>query len=237
MKNFKKIILITLSTFLILLNINKVMAAKGEPTQYINTVFAVNLCGPGSSLTSCVNPVLLGATTSGTTMNLSDIDPGATAATMGNTSAAVVGTTYSFAQVVISRAMTLTGTVGSCVTKSGADFNIDSPSAVGGANSGTAVSQVVGIPSGGDVIGDNMIGTTSTNGINGTDNSSGNGALADSEPNVKFRFALSTPYTHKAGKLPTFTIAFDLSEAIEFSTNCTDSVTPGPPAVTASFSN
>ena len=212
------------------------MAAKGEPTQYINTIFAVNLCGPGSSLTACLNPVLLGSTTAGTTMDLSTVAAGAAAGTMGNLNAAVVGTTYSFAQVILSRAMTLTGTVGSCVTKSGANFDIDSPSVVGGANSGTAVSQIVGIPSGA-TIGSNMIGTTSTNGINGTDNSSGNGNIADAENNVKFRFALSTPYTHKAAKLPTFTIAFDLSEAIEFSANCTDSVTPGPPAVTASFSN
>lgn len=236
MNKFIKIILITLSIFLILLNINKVMAAKGEPTQYINTIFAVNLCGPGSSLTACLNPVLLGSTTAGTTMDLSTVAAGAAAGTMGNLNAAVVGTTYSFAQVILSRAMTLTGTVGSCVTKSGADFDIDSPSVVGGASSGTAVSQKVGIPSGA-TIGSNMIGTTSTNGINGTDNSSGNGNIADAENNVKFRFALSTPYTHKAGKLPTFTIAFDLSEAIEFSANCTSSVTPGPPAVTASFSN
>jgi hypothetical protein len=236
MNKFKKIILITLSMFLILLNINKVMAAKGEPTQYVNTIFAVNLCGPGSSLTACLNPVLLGSTTAGTTMDLSTVAAGAAAGTMGNLNAAVVGTTYSFAQVILSRAMTLTGTVGSCVTKSGANFDIDSPSVVGGANSGTAVSQIVGIPSGA-TIGSNMIGTTSTNGINGTDNSSGNGNIADAENNVKFRFALSTPYTHKAGKLPTFTIEFDLSEAIEFSANCTSSVTPGPPAVTASFSN
>ena len=111
-----------------------------------------------------------------------------------------------------------------------------SPSAVGGANSGTAVSQVVGIPTGA-TIGSNMIGTTSTNGINGTDNSSGNGNIANAENNVKFRFELSKPFTHKAGKLPTFTIEFDLSEAIEFSANCTSSVTPGPPVVTASFSN
>ncbi|MDC0426138.1 hypothetical protein OAL80_04580 [Pelagibacteraceae bacterium] len=236
MNKFKKIILITLSMFLILLNINKVMADKGEPTQYINTIFAVNLCGPGSSLTACLNPVLLGSTTDGTTMDLSTVAAGAAAGTMGNLNAAVVGTTYSFAQVILSRAMTLTGTVGSCVTKSGANFDIDSPSVVGGASSGTAVSQIVGIPSG-STIGSNMIGTTSTNGINGTDNSSGNGNIADAENNVKFRFALSTPYTHKVGKLPTFTIAFDLSEAIEFSDNCTSSVTPGPPAVTASFSN
>ena len=236
MNKFKKIILITLSMFLILLNINKVMAAKGEPTQYINTIFAVNLCGPGSSLTACLNPVLLGSTTAGTTMDLSTVAAGAAAGTMGNLNAAVVGTTYSFAQVILSRAMTLTGTVGSCVTKSGANFDIDSPSVVGGANSGTAVSQIVGIPSGA-TIGSNMIGTTSTNGINGTDNSSGNGNIADAENNVKFRFPLSTPYSHKAAKLPTFTIEFDLSEAIEFSANCTSSVTPGPPAVTASFSN
>ena len=212
------------------------MAAKGEPTQYINTVFAVNLCGPGSSLTACLNPVLLGSTTAGTTMDLSTVAAGAAAGTMGNLNAAVVGTTYSFAQVVLSRAFTLTGKVGSCVTKTGADFNINSPTVVGGATGGIAVSQVVGIPSGTSVIGTNMTGTTSTNGINGTDNGT-NGNLADLEPNVKFRFALSTPYTHKAGKLPTFTIAFDLSEAIEFSANCTSSVTPGPPAVTASFSN
>ena len=236
MNKFKKIILITLSMFLILLNINKVMAAKGEPTQYINTIFAVNLCGPGSSLTACLNPVLLGSTTAGTTMDLSTVAAGAAAGTMGNLNAAVVGTTYSFAQVILSRAMTLTGTVGSCVTKSGANFDINSPSVVGGANSGTAVSQIVGIPSGA-TIGSNMIGTTSTNGINGTDNSSGNGNIADAENNVKFRFALSTSYTHKAGKLPTFTIAFDLSEAIEFDADCTNSVTPGPPVVTGSFSN
>ena len=82
-----------------------------------------------------------------------------------------------------------------------------------------------------------MIDTTSTNGINGTDNSSGNGNIANAENNVKFRFALSKPFTHKVGKLPTFTIEFDLSDAIEFSANCSSSVTPGPSVVTAFFSN
>ena len=212
------------------------MAATGEPTQYINTVFAVNLCGPGSSLTSCLDPVLLGATTAGTTMDLSDIEAGATAASMGNVNAAAVGTTYSFAQVVLSRAFTLTGKVGRCRTVSTDDFDINNPLPVGGAVDGTAVSQVVGIPSGTGVIGTNMIGTTSTNGINGADNST-NGDLADSELRVKFRFALSKPFTHKVGKLPTLTIEFDLSDAIEFSADCTSSVTPGPPAVTATFSN
>ena len=82
-----------------------------------------------------------------------------------------------------------------------------------------------------------MICTTSTNGINRTDNSSGNGNIVNAENDVKFRFALSKPFTHKVGKLPTFTIEFDLSDAIEFSANCSSSVTPRPSVVTAFFSN
>jgi hypothetical protein len=37
------------------------------------------------------------------------------------------------------------------------------------------------------------------------------------------------------GRLPTFEIAFDLSAGINFSSNCTSSVTPGPPVVEATF--
>ena len=45
--------------------------------------------------------------------------------------------------------------------------------------------------------------------------------------------------TIKQGKLPTFTIAFDLSEALQFNTVSGTAcvATPGPPNVTASFSN
>ena len=96
------------------------------------------------------------------------------------------------------------------------------------------VLQVIGIPSG-NTIETYMIGTTSTNGINGADNTSGNGNIANGEPNFKFRFALSTPFTMPTGRLPTFEIAFDLSAGISFSSNCTSSVTPGPPVVTATF--
>jgi len=39
----------------------------------------------------------------------------------------------------------------------------------------------------------------------------------------------------RAGRLPTFEIAFDLSAGINFSSNCTSSVAPGPPVVTATF--
>ena len=161
----------------------------------------------------------------------------------GNLSAAVPGTTYSFAQVVLSRAFTVTGQAAAsgtrCRTETDNEFDVSSPSAVAGANdTAAAESQVIGIPSG-NTISSNMIGTTSLTGLDGADNSSGNGNIADAEPRVKFRFALSAPITIKQGKLPTFTIAFDLSEALQFNTVSGTAcvATPGPPNVTASFSN
>ena len=244
-KIFKIIVLFTLTFNFLIFNSNLTRAANFEPSSYINTIYTVNLCGPGSSLTACVGPVVLGSTTAGTTFDLGSVAAGSSAGNMGNLSAAVTGTTYSFAQVILSRAFTVTGQAGApggsarCRTETDNGFDVSSPSAVAGANdTAAAESQVIGIPSG-NTISSNMIGTTSLTGLDGADNSSGNGNIADAEPRVKFRFALSAPITIKQGKLPTFTIAFDLSEALQFNTVSGTAcvATPGPPNVTASFSN
>ena len=242
-KIFKIITLFTLTFNFLIFNSNLTRAANFEPSSYINTIYTVNLCGPGSSLTACVGPVVLGSTTAGTTFDLGSVAAGSSAGNMGNLSAAVPGTTYSFAQVVLSRAFTVTGqaaaSVTRCRTETDNGFDVSSPSAVAGANdTAAAESQVIGIPSG-NTISSNMIGTTSLTGLDGADNSSGNGNIADAEQRVKFRFALSAPITIKQGKLPTFTIAFDLSEALQFNTVSGTAcvATPGPPNVTASFSN
>ena len=239
-KIFKIILLFTLTFNFLIFNSNLTRAANYEPSSYINTIYAVNLCGPGSSLTACVGPVVLGSTTAGTTFDLGSVAAGSSAGNMGNLSAAVPGTTYSFAQVVLSRAFTVTGQAAAsgtrCRTETDNGFNVSSPSSAvaGVSDTAAAESQVIGIPSG-NTISSNMIGTTSLTGLDGADNSSGNGNIADAEPRVKFRFALSAPITIKQGKLPTFTIAFDLSEALQFGVGCV--ATPGPPNVTASFSN
>ena len=242
-KIFKIIALFTLTFNFLIFNSNLTRAANFEPSSYINTIYAVNLCGPGSSLTACLNPVILGSTTAGTTFDLGAVTAGSSAGNMGNLSAAVTGTTYSFAQVILSRAFTVIGQAAAagtrCRTETDNAFNVSSPTAVAGANdTAAAESQVIGIPSG-NTISSNMIGTTSLTGLDGADNSSGNGNIANGEARVKFRFALSAPITIKQGKLPTFTIAFDLSEALQFntvgSTVCV--ATPGPPNVTASFTN
>jgi hypothetical protein len=237
-KIFKIISLLTFTFYLTFVYSNLSRAASHEPSSYINTIYAVNLCGPGSSLTACVGPVILGSSTSGTTFDLGSVAAGASAGNMGNLSAAVSGTTYSFAQVILSRAFTVTGEAAAtgtrCRTETDNEFDVSSPSVVLGANdTAAAESQVIGIPSG--TISSNMIGTTSLTGLDGADNSSGNGNIADAEPRVKFRFALTTPITIVQGKLPTFTISFDLSNALTFGGSC--AATPGAPSVTASFSN
>ena len=165
---------------------------------YINTIYSVNLCGPGSSLTACVGSCSFRIKTAGTTFDLGSVTAGASAGNMGNLSAAVSGTTYSFAQVILSRAFTVTGEAAAdgtrCRTETDNEFDVSSPSAVPGANdTAAAESQVIGIPSG--TIPSNMIGTTSLTGLDGADNSSGNG-IANAEPRVKFRFALTTPYNN-----------------------------------------
>ena len=236
-KIFKIISLLTFTFYSTFVYSN--LARAVEASSYINTIYAVNLCGPGSSLTACVAPVVLGSSTAGTTFDLGSVAAGASAGNMGNLSAAVSGTTYSFAQVVLSRAFTVTGQAAAsgtrCRTETDNEFDVSSPSAVAGANdTAAAESQVIGIPSG-NTISSNMIGTTSLTGLDGADNSSGNGNIADAEPRVKFRFALTAPITIVQGKLPTFTIAFDLSDALTFGGSC--AAIPSAPSVTASFSN
>ena len=238
-KIFKIISLLTFTFYSTFVYSN--LARAVEASSYINTIYAVNLCGPGSSLTACVGPVVLGSSTSGTTFDLGSVAAGASAGNMGNLSAAVSGTTYSFAQVILSRAFTVTGEAAAtgtrCRTETDNEFDVSSPSAVTGSNdTAAAESQIIGIPSG-NTITSNMIGTTSLTGLDGADNSSGNGNIANAEPRVKFRFALTTPITIVQGKLPTFTISFDLSNALTFSGGATCTATPGAPSVTASFSN
>ena len=240
-KIFKIISLLTFTFYLTFVYSNLSRAASHEPTSYINTIFAVNLSEPGRSLTACVGPVVLGSSTSGTTFDLGSVAAGASAGNMGNLSAAVSGTTYSFAQVILSRAFTVTGEAAAtgtrCRTETDNEFDVSSPSAVTGSNdTAAAESQIIGIPSGNPIT-SNMIGTTSLTGLDGADNSSGNGNIANAEPRVKFRFALTTPITIVQGKLPTFTISFDLSTALTFSGGATCTATPGAPSVTASFSN
>lgn len=216
-------------------------AADFKPSSYINTIFAMNLCGPGSTVSTCVDPVILGANANGIAFDLGSTTAGSSAGEIGNLTNAKVGTTYSYGQVILSRSFTVTGEAaapgGSNRCRTESDNAFGGSSAVAGANdTAAAESQVIGVPTGSSLP-LNMQGTTSTNGTNGSDDPAG--TITANSSNMKFRFALTKPLILKPGALPTFTVAFDLSKALEFntvgSTVCV--ATPGSPEIDASFSN
>jgi hypothetical protein len=239
--NYKKIIILglTLISFLFVGH-KKANAANATPTSYINTIYSVMLCGPGSSLTLCVDPVVLGSETAGKSFDLSSITAGASAGGMGSLSTVPYGTTYSFFQVILDRQFTVTATGSdgdtTCATEAnsgnGTASSGDTPAiAVAG---GTAAAQVIKIPDG-SVLATNMSGTDV---IDGSVSANDEPAGVDSDtPYIKFRIALATPFTLKPGKMPNVQVAFSLTDAVNFANTGggTCLVLPNAPAVAITF--
>lgn len=244
--NYKKIIIygLILISFLFVGH-KKANAANATPTSYINTIYSVMLCGPGSSLTLCVDPVLLGSETAGKSFDLSSITAGASAGGMGNLSTVPYGTTYSFFQVILDRQFTVTaeGSDGSstCATEANTEGTASSGAtpAIAVAD-GTAAAQVIKIPDG-SVLATNMSGTDVIDGsVSANDEPAGDAVDSDT-PYIKFRIALATPFTLKPGRMPNVQVAFSLTDAVSFfdyngATSGGDcGVTPNAPSVSITF--
>ena len=208
---------------------------KAEATTFKNTVHAMQLCESGSSLTNCVNPTTIGNSTAGKTMDLS---VRGSAHSFGNAGLIPPGITYTHGQVILSRTFTISGTVvtSAATCKTGGTAGTKS---TGGAtsNAGAVAAQVLMVPNSEDM-------TTSMNStsaiVDGTDADPANVEAAHDF--VKFRWVLSKPLTVKPGQIPTMTMTFDLSEAIEFNDGGSgdgacdgNDFYPGAPVVTNTF--
>ena len=230
-KNFALILALLIST------INNSMAelVKAEATTFKNTVHAMQLCETGSSLTNCVNPVTIGNSTAGKTMDLS---VRGSAHSFGNAGLIPPGITYTHGQVILSRTFTISGTVvtSAATCKTGGTAGTKS---TGGAtsNAGAVAAQVLMVPNSTDM-------TTSMNStsaiVDGTDADPANVEAAHDF--VKFRWELSKPLTVKPGQIPTMTMTFDLSEALEFNDGGSgngacdgNDFFPGAPSITNTF--
>ena len=243
--NYKKIIILGLILISFLfVGHKKANAANVTPTSYVNTIYSVMLCGPGSSLTLCVDPVVLGSETAGKSFDLSSITAGASAGGMGSLSTVPYGTTYSFFQVILDRQFTVTaeGSDGSnddCATEANSGNGTASSGttpAIAVAD-GTAAAQVIKIPDG-SVLATNMSGTDVIDGsVSANDEPAGDAVDSDT-PFIKFRIALATPFTLKPGRMPNVQVAFSLTDAVSFfeaedGTDCL--VTPNAPSVSITF--
>ena len=229
-KNFALILALLIST------INSSMAelVKAEATTYKNTVHAMQLCESGSSLTNCVNPTTIGNSTAGKTMDLS---VRGSAHSFGNAGLIPPGITYTHGQVILSRTFTISGTVVTSAATCKTGGTAGTKTAGGATNNAAEAAQVLMVPNSEDM-------TTSMNStsaiIDGTDADPANVEAAHDF--VKFRWLLSKPLTVKPGQIPTMTMTFDLSEALEFNDGGSgngacdgNDFFPGAPVITNTF--
>lgn len=206
--------------------------------KYVNTVYMVSLCETGSTASNCLNPAILGAVPTGTSMDLGAVEAGSAAASMGNTSALKFGTTYTYGQVVLDRSFQASGSDGSCQTSASGAAGTKTAFAVGKVGSGTDDLQTIMIPSTTGLV-ETLNG--SPNATNDTTGDSAAGALDADDNYIKFRWELSSPFTPEPGVMPTMTITFDISGSLNFNGSCggtagtTNGITPGAPVITNSF--
>ena len=233
MKIIKNFVLIS---SLLISTINNSMAelVKAEATTFKNTVHAMQLCESGSSLTNCVNPTTIGNSTAGKTMDLS---VRGSAHSFGNAGLIPPGITYTHGQVILSRTFTISGTVVTSAATCKTGGTAGTKTAGGATNNAAEAAQVLMVPNSTDM-------TTSMNStsaiVDGTDADPANVEAAHDF--VKFRWVLSKPLTVKPGQIPTMTMTFDLSEALEFNDGAEgdgecngNDFYPGAPAITNTF--
>ena len=229
-KDFALILALLIST------INNSMAelVKAEATTFKNTVHAMQLCESGSSLTNCVNPTTIGNSTAGKTMDLS---VRGSAHSFGNAGLIPPGITYTHGQVILSRTFTISGTVVTSAATCKTGGTAGTKTAGGATNNAAEAAQVLMVPNSEDM-------TTSMNStsaiVDGTDADPANVEAAHDF--VKFRWVLSKPLTVKPGQIPTMTMTFDLSEALEFNDGGSgngacdgNDFFPGAPSITNTF--
>jgi hypothetical protein len=88
---------------------------------YKISVTKLELCETGSTLSNCLNPITVSNPGLTTDVDLASITAGEAAATLGNFGLATAGTTYTYLQATMSRAITAKGSASdgttTCFTK------------------------------------------------------------------------------------------------------------------------
>ena len=230
-KDFALILALLIST----INSSMAESVVAEATTFKNTVHAMQLCESGSSLTNCVNPVTIGNSTAGKVMDLS---VRGSAHSFGNAGLIPSGITYTHGQVILSRTFTISATVVTSAATCKTGVSGAGTKTAGGAtgNAGAVAEQVLMVANNTNF----MTAMNSTSAIiDGTDADAG--TVEAAHDFLKFRWVLSKPLNVTVGKIPTMTITFDLSEAIEFNDGGGDGSCdgndfyPGAPAITNTF--
>ncbi len=213
------------SLFLVSEVYSAVYNATTSANTYKITITRIELCETGSTTASCSSPVAIYDEGDSGVIDIASTTAGATAATLGNLNKATIGTTYTYMQVTMKRATTISGG-GSALSTSGQACYTDGTagtSAKGALGSVTSTDEAdtvvyMGVPgsSGGS---DNTNSTTAGDGT-GTDSSTG--AFDSGDDYMEWRGALANTFVLKAGRIPTAKLAFGFSSALGFYNTDTD---------------
>ena len=213
------------SLFLVSEVYSAVYNATTSASTYKITITRIELCETGSTTASCSSPVAIYDGGDSGIIDIANTTAGATAASLGNLNKATIGTTYTYMQVTMKRATTISGG-GSALSTSGQACYTDGTagtSAKGALGSVTSTDEAdtvvyMGVPgsSGGS---DNTNSTTAGDGT-GTDSSTG--TFDSGDDYMEWRGALANTFVLKAGRIPTAKLAFGFSSALGFyNTNTT----------------
>ncbi|MDC0632998.1 hypothetical protein OAP22_03670 [Candidatus Pelagibacter ubique] len=211
MRLFKILIILALITF----SNNKVaFSASGEASVYEITIQQIALCETGSALDNCLNPVVVYEADSGT-IDIASTTAGAAAATLGSATEAVVGTSYTYVQVVMNRLITISGTG---ISDGSATCGTD------GGTAGTVSANATGIADAG--AGELVVAAGYAGALPGTNAFSGHTAVTEvtqdenldpaGDTYFQWRVALTSPFVYDGIQNPNVTVAFGTDNALTF---------------------
>jgi hypothetical protein len=211
MRLFKILIILVLIAF----SNNKVaFSASGAASVYKITIQQIALCETGSALNNCLNPVVVYEADSGT-IDIASTTAGAAAATLGSATEAVVGTSYTYVQVVMNRLITISGTG---ISDGSATCGTD------GGTAGTVSANATGIADAG--AGELVVAAGYAGAVPGTTAFSGHTAVTEVTQDVnqnpagdtyfQWRVALTSPFVYDGIQNPNVTVAFGTDNALTF---------------------
>jgi hypothetical protein len=222
-----KYLKIILASFFLSLIVTNTYAAKGVATVYKITMTKLEMCDSTSTDSLCNNPVTIGTGTS-PVIDIASTTAGASAASYGNLGLGKFGTTYTYFQITMKRAITIKGTAAdgantTCITAESGD---SSTAAEGAADGGTPAEVTVYA----GFVGDSGDGLTLR--MNSVADANGGtpavaGTVVDNSEFFQYRQILDRPLTLKAGVIPTVKIAFGTATALEAvgnMGNCTQNI-------------
>ena len=219
-----KKVLFKLLIILSLISFNSISAyaasATGLATTYKLTITKMELCEKGSTAASCLNPITVSLPGIGTLLDIAAVTAGETAGTIGNFGLASPGTSYTYIQTTMSRAVIAAGTVGNCTTKANKNGALttnvaDTTGGASGKTSGTAAEVTVYVPAlNAAQTASGFPQLNSVSDADGSNPAAANVVLA-SHSHFQFRDALTIPFTLDPSAIPTVTMAFSTATALK----------------------